>query len=130
MTDTKEKAAGVVQTPAAANNVIRLENGRSVLHLPARRKPAAPAAAPAPVARIDPDGPERLLANAWALLPIRAKGAPLTRFMLHRYDTQAQRTYFAELLPDLSMRIVEAGSGQVVCVSAPLAPTGTRGPKP
>jgi hypothetical protein len=117
MTDPKEKAAGVLPTPEATN-VVLFTNQRSVPRKQASDKPGVSARRP------DCDSPDHLLSHAWALLPIRAKGSPLTRFMLRPSDTQASRTYVAELMPDLSLRIVDSQSGQVVATSAPLAPKG------
>ncbi len=119
MTAEKEKVAGVQQTPEATN-VVPFQNRPSVPRSHADAKPNVPARV------VDRDSAEHLLLNAWALLPIRAKGQPLTKFMLHTRDTQASGTYMAELMPDLSMRIVESASGHVVATSAPLAPKGWR----
>ena len=117
MTSDQEKAAeGVVATATA--NVIRLKSRASLLRSAPSYKPAAPQ----PARRIDPDSPESLLRHAWQLLPVRAKGAPLTRFMLFTRDTQASRPYMAELMPDLSMRVVDSRTGEVLAATAPLAP--------
>ena len=109
-----EKAAGVTQTPAADNVLLFKKRDDSVGDTGATGNPAA----------FDPESPASLLRHAWALLPIVGRDKPLTKFVMNCADTQSERRHFAELMPDLRMRIVEVYSGRVVAESAPILPAG------
>ncbi len=118
MNDDKEMAAGVVQTPEAANVVSLQEASKSVSGQPRFRKATAP----------NPDHPAALLRHAWRLLPVRARGTTLAKIILGCGDTQASRTHMAELTADLRMVVRDASSGRVVAESAPLLSDG-KGPR-
>lgn len=112
MNEPKEEAAEGVAAPAAANVVLLKNRVRSVPGTGQAGKAAA----------FDPESPESLLRHAWALLPIFMRGKPVARFLMPCAATRSERRHFAELMPDLSMRVVESYSGRVVAESAPLLP--------
>ncbi len=118
MNDDQRKTAGVVQTPEAAN----------VLPFEKRARSVAACGHAGKTGVFDPDSPESLLRHAWALLPVKARGATLAKFIMGCADTQASRTHVAELTPDLRMQVRESYSGALVAESAPLLPAG-KGPR-
>ncbi len=117
MNDDKEMADGVVQTPEAANVISLQEAGKSLSGERRFRKVVTP----------NHDHPAELLRHAWRLLPIRARGTTLAKFILSFDDTQASSTHFAELMPDLRMVVRDARTGRLVAESAPLLSGGRSG---
>lgn len=117
MNDDKEMAAGVVQTPEAANVIPLQKPGTSVSGDRRFRKVVTP----------NPDHPAELLRHAWRLLPIRARGTTLAKFILGSGDTQASSMHFAELMPDLRMVVRDARTDRLVAESAPLLSGGRSG---
>ena len=108
MRSTNDKAAGVVQTPAAAKKILKPESAASVAIRPTRRNPAR--------SLLGVSG-KPIIRAAWLKLAERFEpGRPLRKGRI----ALDGRRYDFELRVDLSIVVVDAADGAIVAVSPPL----------
>ena len=110
MNDDKEKAAGVVQTPGAANMTRKIESSASVSAFPVKAKPDV---------LVRPGEECLALAAAWSALRARYPATRRLRSGMVVLPTN-ERPCRYELMGDLSVRLVDPRTGEVVARSAGL----------
>lgn len=108
MTSSNDKAAGVVQTPAAAKKILKPESAASVAIRPTRRNPAR---------SLTGISGKPIIRAAWESLAERfAPDRPLRKGRI----ALDGRSYDFELRVDLSVWVLDPADGTIVAVSPPL----------